>query len=310
VRGGAPIVLRYSRDGESYERRLEPTPMPLEEHPSCEVRYAHVRSNGHRIRTITVQPSAGAPAVLFLQGIRCQSIDLALTPDAPIAQLVRGLAQSGFTVVRVEKPGVGDSEGGPCEAMDFSAELAAYDAALSAMRGAHSPIFLFGHSVGGIAAPILAERHEVRGIVAYGTSARRWTSGLKDGLVRQLALRGASEDAIAARLARFEADPFGELESGRARAFHEELDRIDVELAWDRARAPALVLIGEHDWVAGREAQLAIAARVRADVVELSGLDHAFTKHASVTASLRAYGAGAFDRRIVDESARWMKVRC
>ena len=41
--------------------------------------------------------------------------------------------------------------------------------------------------------------------------------------------------------------------------------------------------------------------------VRLAGTDHLLTRHVSLQDSLDAYGHGAFDARIVDETIAWMR---
>jgi pimeloyl-ACP methyl ester carboxylesterase len=298
--GKESVRLLFRRAGEAREIAVPVVPMPRERVDGCEVRYGHVVSRGARLRTITID--AGGPAMLFLQGIRCQSIDLAMQPDVPIARLMHGLARAGITTVRVERPGLGDSEGGPCDAIDWDDEVDVYAAALRE-RG---DMFLFGHSVGGVVAPILAERFPVRGIVAYGTSAERWSAALRQGFERQWRLRGHSDVQLAERLARFDASPFDDRHE-RSIAFHHGIEGNDAAAAWSRVKVPVSILIGEHDWVVGEGAQRAITELApHAEVTVLDGLDHAFTRHDGLAASLRDYGTGDFDDRIVDVTARFV----
>src|SRR5690606_14250957 len=127
----------------------------------------------------------------------------------------------------------------------------------------------------------------------YGTTARRWSRCLRDGLERQLALRGHDREEIAARLARFDEDPFEE-RHGRTLGYHQELEALELGPVWARIPIPALVVIGEHDWVVSEQEQRALAAMAGdAEVLSLEGLDHAFTAHPSREASLSALGAGA-----------------
>ena len=64
----------------------------------------------------------------------------------------------------VDKPGCGDSEGGPWTEIDFMTELDGYRQGLKALKA--SPfvdpehVFLFGHSMGGVMAPLLSCRGE------------------------------------------------------------------------------------------------------------------------------------------------------
>lgn len=297
------VRVGVTRDGASIELVVPVVPMPAERVDGATVRYGQLHWRGHRVRTIEVAPDAAIATVLFLQGIYCQSIDLALSPDAPLARLVRELAARGVATLRVERPGTGDSEGPPCGELDLHGEIELYAAALDALG---APPILFGHSLGGAIAPMLA--HRSLGVVAYGAPGEPWARTMRDGIERQLRLRGADEARIAAALARFDADPWAE-GHGRSPALHRQLDALDFADLWSRVRVPVLVIVGEHDWVTGERAQLAIAEHARnARVLRLSGLDHSFTTHASLEASLREHGRGAFDVRVAEATAAFARA--
>ena len=312
------IVLSYVRLGARADVEVEVRECPRETLEGAVVRYGEARHAelGARLRTIVTSPREGGarPAILLVPGIACASIDFGLTPGAPLAQLLRGWTERGLTTLRVERPGLGDSEGPPCAALDPRDELACYAAGLAALRDDpavdRERIFVFGHSVGGMLAPLLGERFpDLRGAIVYGTSARRWSRCLRDGVERQLALRGRAPEEIAARLARFDEEPFEE-RHGRTLAYHQALEALELTEVWARASMPALVVIGEHDWVVSEEEQRAIAALAReAEVLALEGLDHAFTTHPSREASLSALGAGALHTRLAEETARWVLAR-
>ncbi len=310
------LRLACERGGVRADVEIEVRECPREIIEGALVRYGEAPSEHGALRTIVTAPSGGGPrpAILFVPGIACASIDYGLAPDAPVAQLLRGWTERGLTTLRVERPGLGDSEGPPCAELDARDELACYAAGLAALREDpavdRDRIFVFGHSVGGMLAPLLCERAgALRGVIVYGTSARRWSRCLRDGIERQLALRGSDREEIAAALARFDADPFEE-RHGRTLAYHEGLEALELGAVWARLATPALVVIGEHDWVVSEEEQRAIGAIARdAEVLALEGLDHAFTLHASREASLRALGRGASHPRLADETARWALAR-
>ncbi len=96
------------------------------------------------------------------------------------------MQQSGMQMVRIEKPGVGDSEGPSCAQADLDDDMAAFRAGIRAALadpGADpARLYLFGGSVGGALAPVLASEFDVRGIVvlwplhAYCGSSTCWRS--------------------------------------------------------------------------------------------------------------------------------------
>src|SRR5262249_56915728 len=112
-------------------------------------------------------------AVLLLQGGHtCFSIDNPVGTPFGFTWVARSLARHGYVTMRVERPGCGDSEGGPLRDVDFDTELDGYKEALRALKQLDfvdaANVFLFGHSQGGINAPLMALEIPVRGIAVFG----------------------------------------------------------------------------------------------------------------------------------------------
>lgn len=297
------VGLVYERAGVWRTAHVDVVAVPREPGAS----YGELHVDGARLRTIATHADAPRALVLVLQGIACESLDHALDPGAPLAALVEGWTRAGYDTLRFDKRGVGDSEGAPCATIDFHTELADARAALDYARRLGLPIVVFGHSVGGILATQLASAL-LAGIIVYGTPLMRWLDCLLDSVERQLALRGASADEIAAqRAAIHDLARTGEL-NGRSAAYHEQLHALDLEAAWRTVDVPVLVLRGEHDWVvrADDQAHIAECARGPTTVVDLPGLDHLFGWHADREASLRDYGIGRADASIVAATVAWL----
>ncbi|HEX2254191.1 MAG TPA: alpha/beta fold hydrolase [Thermoanaerobaculia bacterium] len=210
---GDRLALVLEVDGERIERDVRLAPMPRESSAEWEVVYGEVEEGGKRFRTLLTHPRGEGPfpTVFMVQGLGCFSVD---DPQGQglWVDLLADLSRAGYATVRVDKPGTGDSEGGPCRDVDFRRELAVYRAALTAAAG-WSPVdperlFLFGHSMGGIMAPLLAqpatagEASPLRGAVVYGTGFGSWTAYSLENLTRQG--RMAGEDA--AEIRRWQAD--------------------------------------------------------------------------------------------------------
>lgn len=302
------VEIGFVRDGQPRTGTATVVVQPRE--PLEGVTYGELAIDATRLRTIVTQVSSPRAMVVVLQGIACESIDHALTPDAPLAQLVAGWAAAGIDSFRFDKRGVGDSEGGPCHEIGFRTELDdarhALECARQLARERRAPLFVFGHSVGGIMAAQLAR--EVAGVIVYGTPVMRWLACLKDSVGRQLQLRGEPADEIARHVDRLdELSGTGEL-NGRSAQYHRELDAVDCEAAWRDVTAPTLILRGEYDWVVREDDQARIAELCGGPttIVDLPDVDHLFGKHADREASLRDYGAGTSDRAIVDCTVDWV----
>ncbi|CAN5796967.1 hypothetical protein BH11MYX3_BH11MYX3_42140 [soil metagenome] len=311
----AKLMLR--RGTAVIEASVGVTPQPVETIDGAEVIYGELAFGRGpemvRLRTITTKVPKPRALVLVIQGIACESVDHATSPEAPLAGLVHGWAREQIESIRFDKRGVGDSEGGPCEATDFVTELADARAALglaqSAAKAAGIPLLIFGHSVGGIIAASLAgAAPEIAGVLTYGAPVERWIACLVDSTRRQLELGGAPAEEIERRTQGVrDLAGTGELD-GRSAAYHAQLDQLDLEAGWRAVTAPVLVLRGEHDWVvrADDQARIAQLARGKTMVVDLPSLDHLFGMHADRAASLRDYGVGAFDPSIVSVTRRWI----
>lgn len=180
-RAGESLSVEVWRAGKKIELKGEIKGKPQETSEIAEVFYDAVPFRTEKLRSIIHKPKADGrlPLVVFLQGFSCSSIDYYYQPDSPIRQLVDGLVERGFAVYRVEKPGVGDSEGVlDCGDIDYETEVAAFDAAVGRLDRYdfvdQDNIFYFGHSLGGITAPLIAANHQPRGVAVYGTVFESW----------------------------------------------------------------------------------------------------------------------------------------
>lgn len=250
-----------------------------------------------RLRTLATFASQPRALIVLIGGIACESIE-----TGPFAALAHGWTRAGYDTLRFDKRGVGDSEGGPCRDVDFATELADAQAIVAHARARGLPVIAFGHSVGGI----IATRLPADALIVYGTPVMRWLDCLRDSTRRQLALRGAPADVIAARVAALD-DLLvrGEL-NGRSAAYHAQLHAFDLEAAWRAVTVPVLVARGEHDWVVAADDQARITELARADLVDVPRLDHVLGAHDDRDASLRDYGAGASDDAVAVATLGWL----
>jgi dienelactone hydrolase len=276
---GSTAVVDLSRAGVQVRRLVNIKALPVETLPQVTFEYGFVRlSDGTRLRTIVStpnRPGARFPAVMFLQGGGCGSIDNPMAPDVGPNELIHRIAAEGYVTMRVEESGLGDSEGPPCDAIGYWQELEGYRAAMAALRN-HSQVdanrvFLLGISLGGVFAPTLAAQMPVRGIVVYGTLATA-------------------------------PSPY----PGRSARFFAEFADVDVAAAWSVLAAPTLALHGEFDENTQMSGHTRIAELVNAKhpgtaaARELSGLDHCWTEHSTMDQSRGHCGAGRQVSTLID----------
>lgn len=183
---GAPVDLRVQRGGRTVRLQGTAAARPLESYAGGQVDYGAVPWRGGQLRDILVTPRGVAepPVVFLIQGFTCASVE-SPDPNHSYRRLGQELIARGLAYYRVEKPGLGDSRGTPrCEDIDYSTELDAFRAAyrhLTQERGvAPQRVFMLGHSLGGLQAPMLAAEAPPRGVVVYGTVARNWADYHRD----------------------------------------------------------------------------------------------------------------------------------
>jgi alpha-beta hydrolase superfamily lysophospholipase len=240
---GDELLSAIGETVETSRGTIRVDPRPLEDGAV----YGHVEIPSARLRTIVRKPENPWGSVLYLQGISLATIEA----YDNIRSLCTAWTDAGLVTMRVDRRGSGDSEGPPA---DFEAELAGARAAFDALP---QPVFVFGHSVGGMVAPLL--QRPARGLIVYGTASTRWRTCLEASTRRQMMGRPSSE--VEAALA---AQAHGLLHGDeRSPAFHAQLDAVDLASAWRAIDCPVLVLHGELDRVVGEDEGRALAAQAK-----------------------------------------------
>jgi len=184
---GDDATFKLRRDGKELQLAATTVGRPKEQSNSFDVIYDSVPFRGNQLRSIVYKPKGveKAPAVYFLQGYNCASINHGFADWHPERKLVSAFAEAGFVVYRLERPGQGDSAGDlNCADIDYPTEQALFEAGLSALRKYaftnRDSIFIFGHSLGGVTAPLIAAKHPVAGIATYGAVAKPWYEYMLD----------------------------------------------------------------------------------------------------------------------------------
>ena len=196
-RAGDRLDVRWVRDGKLLQTQVTLKEKPREKGDGYEVNYSSVTNGAFRQRTIITHPRKDGrhPAVLFLQGGQtCFPVDAPFGRPGAFIRIAQHLARNGYVTMRIERPGCGDSEGGPLRDVDFDTELAGNREAVRALKQSDfvdaDNVLIYGFSMGGIMAPLIATEEPVRGIATYGTTCLTWFEGLIGQRRRLLLLQG------------------------------------------------------------------------------------------------------------------------
>lgn len=281
---GARASLVVRRNGRETTLSGTAVARPLESFAGATTDYGAVPFDGGELRDILVMPQgrADAPVVYLIQGFSCATME---NPD--YHRLGEELIRDGIGFYRVEKPGIGDSAGGrPCTAIDYATELDSFRTAyrhLVERRGVPADrVFMLGHSLGGLQAPMLAAEAPPRGVAVFGTVFRNWADYHRDLVQFQpflltggdLAAHTEQADNLRDAIRRFyfgretpaqivagdppHADAFRAFFSsngvdttyGRHFRYMQDLAHLPLIAAWRDARTNVLSIYGEADVVA------------------------------------------------------------
>jgi pimeloyl-ACP methyl ester carboxylesterase len=302
-------------------------------------------ARGNQLRTLTTVPRGEGklPAVFLAGWLSCDSVEVRPDTKDGVAKLLRQIIEeSGAIVMRLDKPGVGESKG-KCSETDFDTELSGYRAAFTALRSNArvdpDRILILGISNGGGFAPLLAAGSRVAGYISVGGWSKTWFEHMIELEPRRLALVGrpvATRNADMKALAEFHAAYLFERRTpaeviaarphlkaiwydepahqyGRPAAFYHQLQALDLVAAWSMVDAPTLVVWGEYDWIMSRDDQVQIVNLVnarkagRARLLAVPAMDHSFSTHPNAKAAFENMGAGDYPAAAAAEILRFIR---
>ena len=177
---GKEIQLSVLRGKKNLTLKAKVVARPYETDDNATVIYDEANYKGGQLRVIINKPikENKMPAMLFIPGYTCSSID-ELTNDHPYKRIVDAYVDAGYVTFRIEKSGLGDSKNTPpCESCDLLDEIENFEVGLKKLKSLPyvdtNQIIIVGHSMGGIIAPVISAKHQVAGVVVYGTTAKSW----------------------------------------------------------------------------------------------------------------------------------------
>ena len=249
-------------------------------------------------------------------------------------------------MTRVDKPGVGDSEGPQCSDYAYNEELSIHFDALKKLKTLSfvdtNNIILFGDSMGGAMAPqVAAANPGIKAIMIYGGYVKTWyehmleierriaqLSGRSPSEVDEL-MKGWSEfyslylnekmtpgQIIAKRphLAGLWAGQTPLHQYGRPAEFYIEANEKNLPKAWESMNMKVLVMYGEYDWIMSKEDHEMITEIVnrkhpgRATFIGWPKLNHDLTVSQSLHDAFNTGNTSSlFDESIVARMLEWLQ---
>ena len=340
-------VTQYAR-GEDLPRKAKTA---RENYRNVDVIYDSVATpGGERLRTIITKPRGAKnklPVIFVVGWLSCDSVEAPADTKDASGLVFRGLAQvPEFTLFRVDKQGVGDSEG-VCSATDFNLELAGYRAAFRALKNYDfidsNRVYILGISNGGGFAPLVpeseAEQRQVRGYISVGGWAKTWFEHMLEIERRRFALMGKTPREVTDRMGGSvtlyydwlvkgrrvddvindtpqleELWPEGKDHAhlyGRPLAFYEQLQQLNIAAAWSNVKVSTYALRGAFDWIMSPEDAGLIASYVNSNPqlafsYEVPQMGHTFQHYLSLADAFKGKSA-PFDPKVTGLLVDWLE---
>lgn len=340
------ICLEVLRGDNLVNKEIEYEMKPLEDDKDLEIIYTSFVNKNRRLRIIITKPKskgdAKLPAIFFIQGITCMSIDFPFEDVHPYKKVLYQISKAGFVTVRFERSGTGDSEGIPCKDIDFNTEKDDYDSAIKFIEDMNfidiENIFIFGYSIGGVIAPILFQKHKIKGIVVFGTLTNNLTDYILRTMKRQRLLNGADETIIQEDVNKmkvfwnlllddekspeeiiklnkdFEAQIIEKKYIlGRHYSYLQQLSKIKILDEWENVNKPVLIILGKADYQADFYDHQALFNTLKekntkqiVDFIQ-PNIDHEFHEVNSMKQSFNGIYEKAFCDKSVDMIIQWLQ---
>jgi len=320
-------------------------PMPKETSSDFDIIYTSLVVDDTNLRVIITKPYGDKkyPAILFIPGLSCISVDYPFVfyPN-PYKSILYELTKKGFVTMRVEKSGMGDSGGISCREVDFNTETKGFRKGLEQLKNYDfvdkNNVFIFGHSMGGVMAPVIAKEIPVKGVIVFGTVAKIWTEYETENTRRQEELvknrdfveiekflrekeqflchfylgKHSPEEIMEKypNLGKFFEDKTHLY--GRHYKFFHQLYDLNLSEEWKNTDSNVLAIWGEADFVSSRGDHELIANIVnsyhpgKGTYLQMKNIDHAFHQVSSMEKSFNQTYEKDFNNEIINEIYNWI----
>jgi alpha-beta hydrolase superfamily lysophospholipase len=338
-----PFIVSILRADVRQQLDVRLVPVAKESDERVDTTYSAISVGGSLRRTLVSMPKGATgrlPAVLLIGGIGCYSVDNPADHNDSYRKFAHDLSEAGLIVMRVEKSGIGDSQGIPCLETDFNSETEMYAAGLAALEKTDhvdpDEVFLFGHSIGTLIAPRLAEKNSVAGIIVAEAAGINWFEYELANLRRQSVLGGdspvqtdnllRSKEVCMHRLL-IEHQPEESIDSSMPECkkrnsypvnatYMQQVAALNVAEPWTQVRVPVLAVYGTADFVTAEADHQRIVDIVNtahpnaATLIVIQGMDHHFeimgTPQRAYEQRVEQHKDGPYAGDLSNQVAKWL----
>lgn len=353
VRGGDKVEMLVNRQGNLITLSGVVPPMPKESFPGVVSEYKSVlTAYGYKVQVIITRPqntTGKIPAVFVVRWLSCDPIEKPVSPvnrKHGVARLLEDLvAKSGYAVIRVEKTGLGDSEGPSCDEADFRHELAAHKAAFEAFKQLDyvdtTKIFMFGQSNGGAYAPLVVDNFKPAGYFVSGVWLKTWYEHMLEFERRKMELQKITPAEVTRKMVLvsefytdylikeqlpgtiLKAKPYlkeiwddgDAYQYGITVSYFQQLQDLNVAEAWANVSVPVYCVYGSNDFLMSKDDHEKLITLVNKNssglgvFEEVAGMEHSmFWFDNRQNAFDDFYGKGVYKNLLFFKIKDWMEL--
>lgn len=285
LRANGKTKIIAKRNSSFFTKDVNLPALPKEENKNVTTHYETVISDFNiKQRSIITIPKGNKtkkhPAIILIQGLSCSSVEKYSSRSNNWVQLITDLAEkSDMVLYRIEKPGVGDSDG-DCSKVDFLTELNGYESAIEDLIAKpyvdSDRIIVYGNSMGSALAPYLANKFNLAGIISDGTFFKSWYEHMLEIERRILEIEGKSQQEIYSLMNMvyiplyyemlikkrsfediLEENPVYKKHHrqglnhmyGRPMAYYHQVQDFNFAKEWENIKVPVRIRYGTNDWI-------------------------------------------------------------
>ncbi|MEP1306451.1 MAG: alpha/beta hydrolase [Balneola sp.] len=344
LRANEEIKIVAKRGNRLIDKTVTLKGLPKEENKGVETLYeVIVNGYGQMQRSIITKPESGKklPAIILIQGLSCSTIEKFSERSNNWGRLISNIAEkSNMVFMRVDKPGVGDSEG-DCGEVDFKTELSGYEAAVRELKTKAyvdtTKIVVYGNSMGSAIAPYLANKYNLAGVISDGTFFKTWYEHMLEIERRILKIEGKSQAEILKLFNEvyiplyhgmlIEKKSFEEIIEenptyathhrqglnhmyGRSMKYYHQVQDFNFAKEWETIKVPVRIRWGTNDWIMSEFDNDMIIEVLKSsghedhELYKYPGLDHWSTIHPDYSSSFN-FKPGAWEEMISQQIIDW-----
>jgi len=283
IRANKPIKIELLQNNTIKKIIVKLNPIEKEIHKNLDTFYEEVTSSyGITQRIIITKPkkSGKQPAIILIGGLSCSSIEAYPDRNNNWTRVIKDLVEkSDMIVMRVEKPGVGDSQG-DCSKSDFLTDIAGFKAAISFLKSKSyvdpSRIIVYGSSMGSALTPYFANEFNLAGIISDGTFFKTWFEHMLEIERRIREMSGDTEAQIVEKMNKYYiplyygmliqkktykqvVNEYPALANynyhgaqhmyGRPLEYYHQLQDFNLAGEWEKIKVPIRIMRGTNDWI-------------------------------------------------------------